>query len=118
MKPWRGKMPSNTWCEGVNLSIHYIKRLTEKKMDPLEFSRNTQSWQCWYFCITSNANKLEVVNNGINFNEKFTFAMMFYIKIEVIDNYIHLILKVKEIQKRQHCLLCVLRENSIACYIV
>ena len=37
--------------------------------------------------------------------------MMLWIKIEVIDNWTHLILKVKAIQ------LCVLRENSIAALI-
>ena len=31
-------------------------------------SRNTQSWQCWHFCTTSEENKLEVVANEINFN--------------------------------------------------
>ena len=35
------------------------------------------------------------------------------IKIEVIDNYIHLILKVKAIQKVQHYQFCVLWENLI-----
>ena len=32
---------------------------------PVEFSRNTQSWQCWHFCTTSNGNELETVKNWI-----------------------------------------------------
>ena len=32
-----------------------------------EFSRNTQSWQHWHFCTTSNVNKLETVKNLMNF---------------------------------------------------
>ena len=31
-----------------------------------EFSRNTQSWQCWHFCTTSNLNKLEAVKKLIS----------------------------------------------------
>ena len=30
-----------------------------------EFSHNTQNWQCWHFCTTSNENKLEVVTSEI-----------------------------------------------------
>ena len=32
----------------------------------IEFFRNTQSWQCWYFCTTSNRNKLGMVTSWIN----------------------------------------------------
>ena len=39
---------------------------------------------------------------------------MLWIKIQVTDNYIHLIKlkKVKEIQRYQYCQLCILRDNS------
>ena len=37
---------------------------------------------------------------------------MLWIKIEMTDIYVHLIFKVKAIQKCQHCQLCALRENS------
>ena len=33
-----------------------------------EFSRNTQSWQCWHYCTTLNGNKLVIVTSWINFN--------------------------------------------------
>ena len=33
---------------------------------PIEFSRNTQSCQCWHFCTTSNVNKLETVKKLIH----------------------------------------------------
>ena len=36
--------------------------------DPLEFSHNTQSWQCWHFCTSSNENKFQAVTSGINLN--------------------------------------------------
>ena len=39
--------------------------------------------------------------------------MMLLIEIQVTDNYINLIFKVKAIRKCQHFQLCVLRENSI-----
>ena len=32
----------------------------------IEFFRNTHSWQCWYFCTTSNRNKLGMVTSWIN----------------------------------------------------
>ena len=36
----------------------------------IEFSRNTQSWQCWHFCTISNGNRstLEIVDSWINFS--------------------------------------------------
>ena len=48
------------------------KRKKEKKKKytkniPYEFSRNTQSWQCWHFCTTSNVNKLETVKDIVHF---------------------------------------------------
>ena len=33
----------------------------------IEFSRNTQSWQCCHFCTTSNVNKLETVKDLVHF---------------------------------------------------
>ena len=41
-----------------------IQTMSGQKNDTIEFSRNTQSWQCWHFCTTSNKNKLEVVTSG------------------------------------------------------
>ena len=45
----------------------------------------------------------------------FIFAMMLLIEMEVTDNYIHLIFKVKVIQLCQHCQLCVLRKTLMLC---
>ena len=39
--------------------------------------------------------------------------MMLQIKIKMTDNYIHLIVKVKSIQKCQQCQLCVIPDKSI-----
>ena len=81
---------------------------------PIEFSRNTKSWQCWHFCTTSSENKFEVVTSGRKFNANLHLSLCFFIKTEVTDNIIHLIFKVKTIQKCQNCQLCVLWENLIA----
>ena len=35
---------------------------------PIEFSRNTQSWQNWHFCIIFNGYELEMVEWCFNFN--------------------------------------------------
>ena len=35
----------------------------------IDFSSNTQSWQCCHFCTTSNENILEVFANEINFTK-------------------------------------------------
>ena len=43
----------------------------------IEFSRNTQSWQCWQLCTTSNANKLEAVNSLINFKTNLHYSQYF-----------------------------------------
>ena len=40
---------------------------------PVEFSRNTQSWQRWHFCTTSNVNKLETVKNLMSFKVNLHF---------------------------------------------
>ena len=47
------------------------------------------------FSYTFNSNKLEVITDRIKFYCKFTFGMMFWIKIVVTDNCAHLIFKVK-----------------------
>ena len=38
----------------------------------IEFYRNTQSWQCWHFCTTSNVNKLETVKDLVHFKVNYT----------------------------------------------
>ena len=57
-----------------------------------EFFHNAQSWQCWNSRTISNGNKLEVVTNRINFTAN--LHLSWCIKIEVTDNYIHLIFEV------------------------
>ena len=51
--------PRNTHC--MNGYCMWWKR----NENTFEFSYNTQSWQCWHFCTTSNENKLEVVTSEI-----------------------------------------------------
>ena len=41
---------------------------TNRSMHHIQFSRNTQSWQCWHFCTTPNGNKVVMVNCWINFD--------------------------------------------------
>ena len=72
----RANAKRNAFClEKVSHKWHYIissknhdvltfalvqcKRiLTQSGSATIEFSRNTQCRQCWYFCTTSNSNKL------------------------------------------------------------
>ena len=45
------------------LTCYSILQLT------LEFSRNTQSWQRWHFCTTSNGNKqIYICHSALNYN--------------------------------------------------
>ena len=45
-----------------------------------EFSRNTQSWQCWHFCKTFKGNKLGMVTSRINLNVNLHLLWGFEIK--------------------------------------
>ena len=45
------------------------------------FCRNTQSWQYWHFCTTSNGNKLEMITSWIHFNANLRLLQCFEIKI-------------------------------------
>ena len=77
----------------------------------IEFSRNTQSWQCWHFCTISNGNRstLDIVDSWIRFQCKLTLGT----HIEVTDFYI-----LRNMQLTVSCTkmpiwqLCVLLENS------
>ena len=46
-----------------------------------EFSRNTQSWRSWYFCTTSNGNKLEIVKSPVSFEENLRLSECFRLKL-------------------------------------
>ena len=57
----------------------------------VEFSRNTQSWQLWHFCRTSNGNELLIVTSRINFNANLHLTWCFESKfMSLTDNCIYL----------------------------
>ena len=45
----------------------YQRKIVIHRRTTIKFSHNTQHWQCWHFCTTSNENKLEVFANEIHF---------------------------------------------------
>ena len=49
-----------------------------------EFSRNTQSWQDWYFCTNFHGNKLEIVASRINFRSKLHWSWCSELKLKVL----------------------------------
>ena len=64
------------------------------------------------FCTTSNANKLETVKSQISFNVNLHFSWCFELKSKSLFPLSNSLSNFQAIQKRQHCQLCVLRENS------
>ena len=48
----------------------------------VEFSYNTQSWQCWHLCTTSNGNKLETIEGQISFNANLHLLWHFELKLK------------------------------------
>ena len=44
-------------------------------------SCNTQSWQCWYFCITPNENQMEINDSWIKFNIKWNLSWCIELKL-------------------------------------
>ena len=83
-----------------------------RHLNTFEFSRNTQSWQRWHFCITSNVNKLETVKNLIRFKANlhfswcFEFQLMWWFSLSIIFSNLG---KHKNVNIANFC---VLRENS------
>ena len=58
LQPRSGQEPgTNGLYETVRKLSHYTRTS--------EFSLNTQSWQCWHFCTTSNVNKLKTATSWI-----------------------------------------------------
>ena len=51
--------PSTTKCIWKKNWWTFKGYFAATKLYTFEFSHNTQSWQCWQLCTTSNANKLE-----------------------------------------------------------
>ena len=66
------------------------KKLFRPRITTFEFSRNTQSWQCWHFCATSNVNKLETVKDLVYFKVSlhlswcYKFLLMWWISLSFI----------------------------------
>ena len=67
------------------MASSYVRQLKSGNALPFEFCCNTQSWQYWHFCTTSNENELKTVKYQISFQSKFTFVMVLGIKIKVIS---------------------------------
>ena len=64
----------------------------------------------WVTCVTSNLvkSRMEMVSSGINFIAN--LHLLWFIELKLRSLISNLIIKIKAIQKRQHCQLC---ENSI-----
>ena len=52
------------------------------KYGAIEFSRNTQSWQHWHFCTTSNVNNFETAKSSIYFNAHLPLSWCVDIKLK------------------------------------
>ena len=81
--------------------------------NPFEFSRNTQSWQCWHFCIAWFwINMTDRQIHHINYNSKHHGKCKFGFKC-IRSLTVSNLFTFKVVQKCQCYQLCVLQENSI-----
>ena len=79
------------WTEKFNngLCTHFLRLRGLKsshnssclKNRRCELSLNTQCYQCWHFCTTSNEKKLEVFANEINFTTNVQLSCCFEYKL-------------------------------------
>ena len=76
-----------------------------------EFSRNTQSWQCWHFILLYFYYMMDIVISYLNFNSKNYDKCRFVVELISLVNTFYLF-SLEVVQKCQHCQLCVLWENS------
>ena len=58
-------------CE--NWKAKMKEKCERRRYSWIEYSRNTQKWQHWHYCTTSNGNKLEITESWISFNAKWHF---------------------------------------------
>ena len=75
-----------------------------------EFSRNTQSWQCWHFCIAQiwkiwQRNSPHWLKFKARWQRKFAFKLIRFLNVANLFT-------LEVVQKCHHCQLCALRENS------
>ena len=97
------------------VSVVSVEFLLCLLVDPIEFSCNTQSWQCWHFLYCPNLkNMTDRQIHHINYNSKHHGKCKFHfkcIRFLTVSN----LFTLEVVQKCQHCQLCVLQENSDVC---
>ena len=74
----------------------------------IKFSRNTQNWQCWHFCIAFIfEHEMDIVISHLNFNSKLLDKCKFALKLIPVITISNLF-SLEVAQKCQHWQLCVL----------
>ena len=71
----------------------------------IEFSRNTQNWQCWHCCTTSDGNKLEMIVSWMNYISNLLLSWCFELKSRwlITRSISNMFSKFKQTQKWQIC---------------